>query len=137
MSLESRIADVEGRIAAVPPAPMLGAPDAADSASGESFGGDFGGGGESDRAGAFQLENGKFVNCHFMFGRHVYSISDQAVGEDGTYCLVIPHADPSNASVVSSSQPSDDNKTVIPLITVIGGVIMADYRGMPYIATYE
>ena len=136
MSVESRIADVEGRIATVPPAPMLGAPDAADSATGESFGGESGGG-ESDRAGAFMLENGKFVNCNFMFGRTVYHISDQTVGADGTYSLVIPHADPSSASIVSSSQVSDDNKTVIPLIKVQNGIITEDYRGMPYIATYE
>ena len=136
MSVESRIADVEGRIAAVPPAPMLGAPDAGETSSSEDAGGYFGGG-ESDRAGAFQLESGKLINCHFMFGRSVYNVSDTPIG-DGTWNLVVPHANPANASIVNGSGGGTSNtQTVIPIFVISQGVIVADYRGMPCIPVYE
>ena len=79
----------------------------------------------------------KFVNCRFQFGRTVYSIADQTANADGTYYLVVPHADPSAASVVASNPGTDDDATCIPLLTVQDGRITADYRGMPVIPVYE
>ena len=79
----------------------------------------------------------KFINCRFQFGRTVYSIADQTANADGTYYLVVPHANPSGASVVASNPGTDDDATSIPLITVQDGRITEDYRGMPVIPVYE
>ena len=79
----------------------------------------------------------KFMNCRFMFGRSVYSITDQTANADGTYYLVVPHANPGNAVVIATNPGTDDTATSIPLITVQEGKIVADYRGMPCIPVYE
>jgi hypothetical protein len=136
MSVESKIENIEGRISAVPPAPMLGAPSASEEA-GQSESTDYDGYAAADREGAFQLENGKLINCHFMFGRQVYSVADTQVG-DGTWLLVVPHAYPGNATISKGSVGNTgDTQTVIPIFTIQNGIITADYRGMPCIPVYE
>lgn len=79
----------------------------------------------------------KFINCRFMFGRTVYSIGDQTANADGTYYLIVPHANPAQAAVVASNPGTDDTATCIPLIKVEDGRITEDYRGMPCVEVYE
>lgn len=84
----------------------------------------------------------KFVNCKFQFGRVVHAIEDQTANDDGTYYLVIPHANPGSAVVImledeEESEESDYTVTKIPLITVQDGRITQDYRGMPVVPVYE
>ena len=136
MSVESKVENIEGRIAAVPPAPMLGAPSASEEAA-QSELTDYGGYAAADREGAFQLENGKLINCHFMFGRQLYSVADTQVG-NGTWNLVVPHESPGSAMISSGiGGGTSDSQTVIPIFTIQNGVIVADYRGMPCIPVYE
>jgi len=94
-----------------------------------------GGGGEP--YGAFRIEGNKITQCHFQFGRKVYSIEDVEGSGEGTYYLKIPHDFPSGAEVVTASEPSDLTQTVIPLFRAEKGVVVRDYRGMPVVPARE
>jgi len=80
----------------------------------------------------------KVYDCHFMFGRRVYSISDVPLSGDGLYYLKIPHSQPNGATVVVSSGGANTlDETYLPLFRIQNGEVVADYRGMPCIPAYE
>ena len=89
--------------------------------------------------GAFRWEDGKITNCYFMFGREVYSLEDVAnATAEGTWSLVIPHATPTQASVVrNTSEYTNLTKTVVPLFRVVNGEVTQDWRGMPVVPVRE
>ena len=140
MSVEAKIADLEGRATASAVSQTLGPSISAneEAAKGES---DYRGGAQADKEGAFQIENGKFINCFFMFGRRVITIRDQEISGDGMYCLIINHENPSASTVGKHdgstwTEPSDLT-TEVPLVQISDGIIVKDYRGMPVVPVYE
>ena len=140
MSIEAKIADLEGRATASAVSQMLG-PEAP---SDEGFveGGGSVGGAQADRDGVFRIENGKFTNCHFMFGRAVVSLLDTPLGGDGKYYLVVNHANVSASAITriedEENDPENDyTKTYVPLVWIANGFIVDDYRGMPVVPVYE
>lgn len=82
---------------------------------------------------------GTISMCYFQFGRAVYELSDKTDAAYGaTYYLVIPHADPSAATVeTSSSGGNSRTQSVVPLFSVNSdGDVSKDYRGMPVVPVY-
>lgn len=110
---------------------------------GDGFGPDFGlpitpsGGGDSQ--GAFAVVDGKITNRHYMVARAVHTVSgNDPDAEDGSWYLVVPHANPGSATLTTSpSGMPGDTQTLIPLFTINNGKITADYRGMPLVMIRE
>ena len=78
----------------------------------------------------------KITNCRFYAKHSVVSLSDVIGSADGTWYLNVPHSNPSNASLSTSSGNNDDNNTSIPLFTIADGEVAQDWRGMPFIPIY-
>lgn len=98
-----------------------------------------GDGGEAPvETGAFAFNGGVVSNCHFMLGRTgpVYTLPAQSLG-DGMWYLNIPHSNPSGASLSLSGGSASYNSTSIPLFSISGGKVVADYRGMPIIPMWD
>lgn len=94
-----------------------------------------GGGGEP--YGAFRWDGAEITHCYFQFGRQVISLGTVQASGDGLYRLKIPHDQPLNATVITTSESSDLTKTIIPLFQVSNGEIIHDYRGMPVVPVRE
>lgn len=88
--------------------------------------------------GAFRIDDGKVVDCHFLFGRTTVTINDFPLDGDGLYSLSIPHSSAGSATIVKNT--SDINsltQTIIPLFRISNGSVVVDYRGMPVIPVRE
>lgn len=78
----------------------------------------------------------KITNCRFYAKHQSFSLSDVESAASGTWYLNVPHSNPSNASLSTSSGNNDDNNTSIPLFTIADGEVTRDWRGMPFIPIY-
>ena len=95
--------------------------------------------GGGDSQGAFAVVDGKITNRHYMVARTVHTVSgNDPDAEDGTWYLVVPHANPGSATLTTSpSGMPGDTQTLIPLFTIYNRKITADYRGMPLVMIRE